>query len=149
MCLHEQDHHSDIAYFCLVVHRLRIYHQWSLSYKLSPYHYYYIHGEILVRYFTAQKHKLPAAGERHAEKEESTLLKVLQVNREELFALAELISKEISEDNINSLLDVVGEKTRKTLLWLFTPISKKKRVGLKSSEKYIRNSLHLNYPSVA
>lgn len=48
-------------------------------------------------------------------KEESTLLKVLQVNREELFALAELISKEISEDNINSLLDVVGEKTRKTL----------------------------------
>ena len=68
VCLHEQDHHSDIAYFCLVVHRLRIYHQWSLSYKLSPYHCYYIHGEILVRYFTAQKHKLPAAGERHAEK---------------------------------------------------------------------------------
>ena len=32
-----------------------------------------------------------------------------------MFALAELISKEISEDNINSLLDVVGEKTRKTL----------------------------------
>ena len=47
--------------------------------------------------------------------EEAMLIKSLQVNREELFAFAKLISRESPEDNINSLLDIIGEKARKTL----------------------------------
>lgn len=48
-------------------------------------------------------------------KDETMLIKALQVNRDELFALAKLINKEPPTDNINSLLDIIGENAKKTL----------------------------------
>ena len=48
-------------------------------------------------------------------KEETMLIKSLQINREELFAFAQLISKDNPAENVNLLLGIIGEKTRKTL----------------------------------
>ena len=41
------------------------------------------------------------------------LIKSLQINREELFAFAQLISKDNPAENVNLLLGIIGEKARK------------------------------------
>ena len=60
-------------------------------------------------------------------KDETMLIKALQVSRDELFALAKLINQEPPTDNINSLLDIIGENAKKNSFQLTPYLSQRRK----------------------